>query len=145
MIDEARLGDIPELCRLLEILFRQEADFLPDLDKQAEGLRQIIKRPEVGTILVYRERRIAGMVNLLYTVSTACGGKVAMLEDMIVLPERRGKKIGSMLLDGAISKARSSGCLRITLLTDKANADAIRLYANRGFVPSDMMPLRLFP
>lgn len=145
MIDNAVLQDVPQLCDLLGTLFEQEADFKPDREKQAEGLRQIIDRPEAGTILVYREESIAGMVNLLYTFSTACGGKVALLEDMIVLPEKRGRKIGSRLLDAAIARARSCGCLRITLLADRCNADAIRFYQTHGFASSAMIPLRLFP
>ncbi|HQT25356.1 MAG TPA: GNAT family N-acetyltransferase [Burkholderiales bacterium] len=145
MIAEAALEDIPALCRLLEILFLQEADFHPDPAKQAEGLRQIIGRPDAGTILVYREPEIAGMVNLLYTVSTACGGKVAMLDDMIVSPEKRGRRIGSMLLDAAVSKAKSAGCLRITLLTERGNLDAMRFYKRHGFISSNMIPLRILP
>ena len=146
MIEKASIEDIPQLCDLLEMLFDMESDFLPDRTKQTEGLKQIIGNPEVGCILVFREGNdICGMVNLLYTVSTACGGRVAMLEDLIVKPEQRGMKIGSSLLDAAIDHARTSGCLRITLLTDSGNLGAIRLYHRFGFSRSDMIPLRLFP
>lgn len=146
MIDEAAIDDIPRLCELLSLLFSAEADFDPDSEKQAEGLRQIINRPEIGAILVYRDDGgIAGMVNLLYTVSTACGGRVAMLEDMIVSPEKRGRMIGTQLIEAAISRARTSGCLRVTLLTDSENHDAIRFYRKRGFSSSAMIPMRHFP
>ncbi len=146
MIDKASLDDIPLLCELLGMLFDMESDFLPDRTKQAKGLEQILCNPEVGSILVFREDdSISGMVNLLYTVSTACGGRVAMLEDLIVKPDRRGMKIGSALLDAAIDHARISDCLRITLLTDSDNLGAIRLYQRFGFSRSEMIPLRLFP
>ncbi len=72
--------DIPQLCELLETLFQQESDFQPDIEKQSDGLRQIIERPEVGAILVLRdESSIIGMVNILYSISTACGGLVGLL------------------------------------------------------------------
>lgn len=146
MIDKASLDDIPQLCDLLEMLFDVESDFHPDRTKQAKGLEQILGNPEVGCILIFREGNdISGMVNLLYTVSTACGGRVAMLEDLIVKPDRRGMKIGSVLLDAAIDHARTSGCLRITLLTDSSNLGAIRLYQRFGFSRSEMIPLRVFP
>lgn len=136
--------DIPQLCALLAILFTQEADFLPDAQKQASALRQIIAHPEAGHILVLREGNgISGMVSLLFTVSTACGGKVALLEDMVVHPSRRNNGLGNKLLQAAIELARRENCLRITLLTDRANDSAIRFYQRHEFGISEMMPLRL--
>lgn len=143
-IATATAADIPQLCALLAILFTQEADFQPDASKQSSGLRQIIQDPEIGRILVLREGdEVIGMVNLLFTISTACGGKVALLEDMIVHPARRGDGLGGKLLEAAIELARQEGCLRITLLTDRANDAAIRFYQLHGFGASEMMPLRL--
>jgi GNAT superfamily N-acetyltransferase len=143
-ITPATPDDIPQLCTLLAILFAQEADFKPDAEKQSAALRQIIASPETGRILILREGDgIIGMVNLLFTTSTACGGKVAMLEDMIIHHSRRGDGLGSKLLQAAIDLARCEGCLRITLLTDRANDSAIRFYQRHGFGLSEMMPLRL--
>jgi GNAT superfamily N-acetyltransferase len=143
-ITKATLDDIPQLCQLLDLLFSQEADFRPDVDKQSAGLREIIAHPPVGCILVLREgATVLGMVNILYTISTACGGRVAIVEDMIVRPERRNQGIGSLLLSEAIALARGAGCSRITLLTDRTNSSAIGFYQRHGFGLSEMIPLRL--
>jgi GNAT superfamily N-acetyltransferase len=143
-IHPATLNDIPQLCALLAILFTQETDFRPDAKKQSAALREIIEHPETGRILVLRESdNILGMANMLFTISTACGGKVAILEDMIVHPSRRGNGLGSKLLQAAIALARREGCLRITLLTDRANDFAIRFYQRHEFRISEMIPLRL--
>jgi GNAT superfamily N-acetyltransferase len=143
-IANAIADDIPQLCALLAILFTQEEDFEPDVNRQTAGLRQIIEQPKTGRILVLREGdELVAMVNLLFTVSTACSGKVALLEDMVVQPARRGDGLGGRLLDAAIGLARQEGCLRITLLTDRANDAAIRFYQRHGFGMSVMMPLRL--
>ena len=140
----ALLDDIPQLCTLLEILFSQEADFQPDAVKQSTALHEIIEHPETGCILVLREgKNIFGMVNLLYTISTACGGKVAILEDLIVHPLQCSNGLGSKLLQAAIVHARREGCMRITLLTDRNNDLAIRFYQRQGFKISSMIPLRL--
>lgn len=143
----ATLADLPELCELLELLFTQEAEFRPDRRLQTEGLRQIVGFPERGQILLMRrEGRAIGMVSLLYTVSTALGGRVAILEDMVLHPDFRGQGLGSELLNAAIELARSTGCLRITLLTDGDNEVAQRFYARHGFTRSAMLPMRLvFP
>ena len=86
---------------------------------------------------------IVAMVNLLYSVSTAIGERVATLEDMVVVPGARGSGIGSALLAYAIGFARDRGIKRITLLTDHDNAGAQRFYSRHGFVRSPMIPLRL--
>lgn len=143
-IDIAKVEDIPRLTELLTVLFTQEADFKPEPERQAAGLRRIIENPAAGHILVLRKgAAILGMVNLLYTVSTALGGKVAILEDMVVDPGQRGGGSGSHLLNGAIEFAKEHGCLRITLLTDRSNSGAIRFYERHGFGLSEMVPLRL--
>lgn len=145
----ATLADIPQLCELLAILFTQEADFQPDAGKQATALRQIIEHPELGRILVLRgpvlrnHGEILGMVSLLFTVSTACGGKVALLEDMVMHPAHRNGGLGGRLLQAAKDLARRENCLRVTLLTDRSNAAAIRFYRRSGFEESAMIPLRL--
>ena len=140
----ATLDDIPDLCQLLELLFSQEAEFVPDRALARAGLEQIIAQPERGQILVARdEAAIVGMVNLLFTISTALGGRVALLEDMIVHPARRGGGAGSELLRAAIEAAREAGCHRISLLTDRDNEAAQNFYRKHGFTLSDMVTLRL--
>lgn len=137
-------GDIASLCGLLELLFEQEADFTPDREKQARGLRGIIGCPAEGMVLcAVAGDEIVGMVVLLFTVSTAEGGRAAWLEDMVVHPTARKRGIGERLLNAAIHAARDAGCLRITLLTDDGNDAAMRFYSGVGFVRSRMVPFRL--
>jgi ribosomal protein S18 acetylase RimI-like enzyme len=140
----ATLADVPQLCRLLTLLFAQEADFTPNVDRQTRGLHMIIEKPEIGRIYcAAREALIVGMVSILYTVSTAEGGRAAWMEDMVVHPDWRGHRIGEQLLQLAVEKAREAGCTRITLLTDADNGAAIRFYSRAGFTRSSMIPLRL--
>lgn len=142
-IRPATPADIPALCSLLDQLFAQEAEFTPDRAAQQRGLAAIIDDPAVGAILVAGEgERLVAMVNLLYTVSTALGARVALLEDMVVDADARGSGVGSALLEYAIGHARDHGCRRITLLTDGDNAAAQRFYGRHGFGPSPMIPLR---
>src|SRR5437868_11974483 len=99
-------ADVTRLCELLALLFAQEADFKPDADRQARGLRLIIEQPEVGRIYCATNGdRITGMVSILFTVSTAEGGRAAWLEDMIVDPDQRGRGIVERLLSSAIGGA----------------------------------------
>ncbi len=137
-------SDIPALCELLSLLFSQEADFQPDEEAQRRGLAQILDNPDVGLILVARQKnQIVGMVNLLFTVSTALGQRVALLEDLVIAPTQRGNGIGSQLLKQTIETARLHDCHRITLLTDLANESAQRFYRKHGFSFSAMIPMRV--
>ncbi len=143
-ITPATVSDIPKLCELLALLFSQEADFQPDYEAQRRGLVHILNNPDVGLILVARKNeQVVGMVNLLFTVSTALGQRVALLEDLIVLPNQRGNGIGSQLLKQAIETARLNNCHRITLLTDSTNESAQQLYQKQGFQFSAMIPMRV--
>ncbi|QWE24670.1 GNAT family N-acetyltransferase [Polynucleobacter sp. AP-Elch-400A-B2] len=137
-------SDIPELVELLKALFDQEAEFEPNSEAQRKALSKIILDPKIGIILVARDdEKILGMINLLFTESTALGAKVAILEDMVVLSKYRSEGIGSQLVDYAIGEAKKEGCKRITLLTDIENTKAQSFYQKKGFVKSKMMPYRL--
>lgn len=139
----AETEDIPFLCDLLNLLFTQEAEFVPDPKLQEKGLTKIITADETGDILIARDHgEIVGMVNLLYTISTAFGTTVALLEDMVVAPERRGEGVGSALMMSAISHATKRGCRRITLLTDADNEKAQHFYKKHGFYQSSMIAFR---
>ena len=143
-IRAAEPEDIPRLADLLAILFAQEADFSPDRERQSRGLSAIIGNPEIGRIFCAVDRgRIVGMVSILFTVSTAEGGRAAWLEDMIVDPDWRGQGAGSRLLKHALQEAKAAGCLRVSLLTDRTNEAAMRFYRRAGFEPSQMTPFRL--
>jgi GNAT superfamily N-acetyltransferase len=143
----ATISDIPALCELLALLFSQEADFQPNSEAQRRGLVHILNNPDVGLILVARkdeqDEQIVGMVNLLFTFSTALGERVALLEDLIVLPNQRGSGVGSELLEKAIKTARLHDCHRITLLTDSTNEFAQQFYQKNGFSFSAMIPMRV--
>lgn len=142
-ITKAVIADIPELCVLLAQLFTQEAEFKPDQRAQTQGLEAIINGQDIGAILVARQSgAVIGMVNILYTISTALGGRVGLLEDMVVSPKCRGQGVGSQLLSHALEFAKSNGCRRITLLTDGSNASAQRFYQRHGFSCSAMTVFR---
>ena len=136
--------DLPRLVELLGILFESEAEFTKDPEKQRAGLQAILADPSKGRIFVAREGRVVvAMASLLYTVSTAEGGKAAWFEDLVVAPEHRQRGIGEALLKHVVAEARKEGVLRLTLLTDMQNERAQAMYRRVGFVGSPMKPMRL--
>ena len=148
LIESATLDDLNQLADLLYDLFSQEADFIPNRDKQIRGLRLILEQPNRGRIFVLRsttqEGRIIGMINLLITISTAEGGFVLILEDLVIHRDHRGQGYGGKLLTHALDYGRQKGFLRVTLLTDKLENKAHAFYTKHGFQASEMMPMRYY-
>ena len=140
----ATAKDLPQMVELLGVLFTDEAEFHPDADKQKHALEAILANPTIGRLFVAREgKRVVAMASLLYTVSTAEGGKAAWFEDLVVHPDERKRGIGEALLKVVVDHARAEGILRITLLTDMQNERAQAMYRRVGFVGSPMRPMRL--
>ncbi len=144
VIEPAIAEDLDELSSLLGELFSEESDFRPDKAKQLRGLRLIFEQPNRGRVFVLRrDRTIVGMINLLFTISTAEGGFVILLEDLVIHKEHRGHGYGSMLLDYAVEFARQKNFRRITLLTDRPELRSQSFFRKHGFYESPMLPMRL--
>src|SRR3954447_16077284 len=145
VIEPATEADLDELSELLGELFSQESDFRPDKDKQLRGLRLIFEQPSRGRVFVLRHNgAIVGMINLLFTISTAEGGFVMLLEDLVVHTQYQGQGYGNKLLEHAIDFAKKKNFLRITLLTDRPELRSQELFKRYGFVDSSMIPMRLW-
>jgi GNAT superfamily N-acetyltransferase len=130
---------------MLGELFAQEGDFRPDKEKQLRGLRLIFEQPSRGRVFVLRQNgAIVGMINLLFTISTAEGGFVILLEDLVIHKQYQGKGYGTRLLQHAIDFAKQKNFLRITLLTDRPENLAQEFFRHHGFVESSMIPMRLW-
>jgi GNAT superfamily N-acetyltransferase len=144
VIEPAIAEDLDDLSSLLGELFSQESDFRPDKEKQLRGLRLIFEEPSRGRVFVLRrDRVIVGMINLLFTISTAEGGFVILLEDLVIHKDYRDEGYGSQLLEYAINFARQKKFLRITLLTDRPEIRSQNFFRRHGFYESHMLPMRL--
>jgi GNAT superfamily N-acetyltransferase len=140
----ATTDDIKSLCELLNELFSQEIEFIPNRNLQEIALNKIFQDENIGNILVLTiDEKVVAMVNILYTISTALGEKVAIFEDMIVKKEFQNQNIGLKLLEYAKKFAEEKGCKRITLLTDEDNFKAQNFYKKAGFEKSSMIPFRI--
>lgn len=142
-IRKARLKDIGEITNLLELLFTQEVEFAFQKELHIKALKKIINNKDIGTIFVVtKEQKVIGCVNILFTISTALGGRVALLEDMIINPLYQNKGIGKKLLLKVFEKLKKKKVKRITLLTDGDNQKGHTFYKSLGFAESTMKVFR---
>lgn len=142
-VEPATIEDLAALIELVMNLFSLSGDFTPDREVQERGLQLILEQPSRGRIFVVRnDDQIFGMVNLLFTISTARGGFVILMEDVVIHPDHRGQGYGTMLVDYTAEFAKQKHFKRITLLTDRISAESQEFFIKRGFEYSNMIPMR---
>lgn len=142
-VEFATVADMEPMADLLHDLFTLEADFRPQREKQLAALRWLLARPEHGRLFVLRDaERIVGMANALISISTAEGGPVLMLEDVIIAASHRGAGHGRLLVEHVLRWAAREGMHRVTLLTDHDNSAALAFYQKLGFEASAMVVRR---
>lgn len=142
-VEPATIEDLPALTELVMNLLGNSGDFSPDHEVQERGLQLILEQPNRGRIFVVRNaHQIFGMVNLLFTISTARGGFVILMEDVVIHPDHRGQGYGTMLVDYVTEFAKKRHFKRITLLTDRISEESQEFFKKQGFEFSKMIPMR---
>jgi len=142
-IRKAKLKDIEEITNLLEYLFTQEIEFEFKRELHIKALKMIIRNKKTGTIFVaIKDKKVVACVNILYTISTALGSKVALLEDMIVNPIYQNQGIGKRLVAYVLKYLKNKKIKRVTLLTDGDNEKGHNFYKSLGFEASTMKVFR---
>lgn len=79
-----------------------------------------------------------GFAQIRYRLSVWESGEDAWLEDVFVNEEARGNGYGRTLVRAAIERAKSRGCGRIQLETNRNNEAAVVLYESVGFKSSHL-------
>jgi ribosomal protein S18 acetylase RimI-like enzyme len=121
------------MVSLLGELFAIEEDFAIDPLRQRQGLELLLDDPDATVLVCETGGRVAGMASMQRLVSTASGGYVGLIEDVVVSGTCRGEGIGTMLLESLITESRERGYLRLALAADGRNTRAIAFYRRFGF------------
>lgn len=145
VIRPARPGDIPGMVELLHDLFSLEAAFEPDSEKQARGLCTLVGDPSARSLVLVADRggEVAGMAAVQVLVSTAEGGRVGLVEDVVVRQDLRRRGIGTRLLEGIVDWSGKRRLKRLQLLADGDNRPALRFYRSRGWETTNLVAGRL--
>ena len=142
-IEFAGVADLEAMADLLHELFTLESDFRPQRERQLAALLWILDHPAHARLFVARDAgRVVGMANALISISTAEGGPVLILEDVILAASHRGGGHGRQLVEHVLRWAESEGMSRVTLLADKNNTAALAFYQRLGFEESAMVVRR---
>ncbi len=102
--------------------------------RQERLLSQLIAEPRCGRLVVLEDAgTITGYMVLGFGFSVEFGGRDALLDELFVKPEFRGRGIGTRVIEAAVEICRSEGIEAIHLEADHANVGAHELYLRLGF------------
>lgn len=75
-----------------------------------------------------QDGRAVGLVHWIFHRSTWTAAPYCYLQDLFVLPDRRGTGTGRKLIEHVYAKAREAGAARVYWLTHETNSEAMLLY-----------------
>jgi GNAT superfamily N-acetyltransferase len=132
------------MVSLLGELFSVEADFSIDKARQCRGLKLMLDGCLKHRCIKVAEVKgqVIGMCTAQTLISTAEGGVVALVEDVVVDLQFRGQGIGRKLMESIEDWARSRGATRMQLLADRTNFSALDFYDKIGWRPTQLICLR---
>jgi ribosomal protein S18 acetylase RimI-like enzyme len=138
----AEKKDIDSLVGLLYELFEIEEDFAFDEERQRQGLGLIIGSEKNCVLVAEYGKKVVGMCNIQTLISTAEGGHVGLIEDMIVTKDYARKGIGRSLLTKAEEWGVKQGLTRFQLSAGRNNAPALAFYRKLGWSKTKLIGLR---
>ncbi len=134
------------MTTLLAQLFSLEKDFQVDTARQEQGLSLLLNNNDKTSCVLVAEsnHKAIAMCSIQVLISTAMGGEVGLLEDLIVDADHRYTGIGKALLVEAEGWCQQRGLLRLQLLADRDNNKALDFYARYGWLSTNLRALSRF-
>ena len=106
-------------------------------EPEHHGLQLIARRGEGGGAV--------GFATLYWTWSTLRAARIAVMNDLYVVPEARGTGVAEALIDGCRERCRERGMTWLEWRTAPGNLRAQRLYERVGAQRSDWIDYGLEP
>jgi ribosomal protein S18 acetylase RimI-like enzyme len=130
-VRRATPGDAAAVARLLDDFQAEFNEPSPGVESLEERYAELIRSREMTVLLVGEGSD--GFAQIRYRPVVYSAGRSAYLEELYVVPERRGNGLGRTLLEAAMDTARSEGADHMDLGTSESDVAARRLYESEGF------------
>ena len=138
-------ADVPRLLELIDGLADYERLSRPDPDARDRLVADALASPpRFRTLLAEVEGEVVGYAIYFYTYSTFRARPSLYLEDVFVLPERRGEGAGLALFRACAREAVAQGCARMEWQVLSWYRPSIEFYERLGARHlDDWLPFRL--
>jgi GNAT superfamily N-acetyltransferase len=133
-IETAKPSDAEALLPLLVAQYEEhELEF--SSERLQKAIDAILALEDRGAFLVARhpEEGIVGLAYISFAWPLEIADKVLWLEELYVVPSRRGGGLGERLLQAVIELARQSGCRTADLEVENSHERVAAFYARHGF------------
>ena len=136
-------GDVSDAYEMLSAFLTEDEHYRASSqaygDRGVQGLNDaldlFLEQPELGFVwMAYDDKGVAGICVVCYAISTSMGAVVAKLDDVSVEADRRGKGIGTALLQQLKEQLRKESVTRIDVGVHLDNPEARTFYERLGFV-----------
>jgi ribosomal protein S18 acetylase RimI-like enzyme len=131
-------SDAATIARLLHDFNTEYDEPTPGVERLTEIVTAMLGRGEM-TVLLAGEGP-DGVAVLRFRTAIWTGGPEAHLQELYVVPARRGQGVGRALLEATMSAAREAGATGIDLNTGETDTAARALYESCGFTNREGAP-----
>jgi ribosomal protein S18 acetylase RimI-like enzyme len=137
-VRRAKAEDATEIARLLRDFNVEFSEPTPSVAELTETVDRLLGEEEI-TVLLAGEGP-DGLALLRFRPGIWSAGLEAYLQELYVIPSRRGNGIGRALMEAVIELARERGADGIDLNTGETDAAARGLYESMGFTNREGAP-----
>jgi ribosomal protein S18 acetylase RimI-like enzyme len=130
-VRRAQPADADGIGRLLHDFHTEFDEFSPGAQAVAERVRNLLADGEISVLVAGADP--LGLAVLRFRPSLWKAALECYLEELYVVPDRRGEGIGRALMDAAIDVARHEGADDMSLATGEDDVAARGLYESLGF------------
>jgi GNAT superfamily N-acetyltransferase len=131
IVTPADLGDLLVLMRAYCDFYRSS----PSDGSLLELSRSLLADPvHEGLQLIARDSRAAaaGFATIFWTWSTTTASRIAVMNDLYLAPEARGRGLAGRLIDACAERSAEAGATRLEWQTAPENARAQAVYDRAG-------------
>ena len=132
-VRRASRRDAAILAALLVAFNTEFETWVPPLAVLEPRFAALLERADV-IVLLAADDEVTGFALTTLRPSPYYDGPVAALDELYVVPARRGHGIGTELMDALVDELRGRACGEIQINVDGEDHDTRRFYEARGFV-----------
>ena len=137
-VRRATPGDAPQVARLLHDFQTEYDEPSPGVETLEDRYADLIRNKDMIVLLVGDGPD--GFAQLRFRPWVYSAGLCAYLEELYVVPARRGNDLGRALLEAAMDAARTEGAEQMELGTSESDTAARALYESAGFTNREGRP-----